>query len=435
MNNKLIITLLIFISLFCFNKTVYGQTNKDVVAKYIMENGSIFYEKTLEQNNEINIPLDDRTITIKSDNLKDNGTSIILIPVTSNAFDWITSDYSDKSNLKGYYIDFYKNNEKTALNGSINIKTKSCSSCNLEKVYLYDLNKNILSSTNNIDNNMNVNINKSGYLLFNSNALKTIDLEISNYGDIVVDNKAYSGNTKLYSDSKDKEIAIRPNLGYIIDKVILNNNDITEDVSANYLKLKLDDTNNLKVTFKKETITESKEKIKISGVATYNGEPVKNAKVWLHNNSLVTYTDEEGNYTFNDVEPGNYSISFEKNNSVIGYSTFKVTASDKKDTNISLNNDVVEIEVNNKSKTLNVDFSLEDDLRINYSNVYTIIKGDVNCDGLVNVTDLVQLRMYLAGLKTLTNRGLEAANLKEDNKIDITDLIKLRRYLAGLEKI
>ena len=74
-------------------------------------------------------------------------------------------------------------------------------------------------------------------------------------------------------------------------------------------------------------------------------------------------------------------------------------------------------------------------MRIDFSNVYSVIKGDVNCDGLVNVTDLVQLRMYLAGLKTLTNRGLEAANLKEDNKIDITDLIKLRRYLAGLEKL
>ena len=88
----------------------------------------------------------------------------------------------------------------------------------------------------------------------------------------------------------------------------------------------------------------------------------------------------------------------------------------------------------NRTNIIHMNLNIESNLKIDFSNFYSIIKGDVNCDGLVNVTDLVQLRMYLSKMKELSSRGLEAANIKEDNKIDITDLIKLRRYLAGLEK-
>ena len=437
MNKKLLISLLIFVLLFCFHSNVYANNeyNGSVTAKYVVENGSKFYEKTLNQNNEINIELEDRTITITSNNAKDDDKNIVLIPVTDDAFNWLTSEYDNKTNLKAYYVNFYENNKKTSLNGNLNIGIKACDSCNLEKVYFYDTTKQIIDSTNNIDNNMSINIKKSGYLLFSNNVLKKIYLEMSDFGDLVLDNKIYKGNDVIYSDSDDKEIAIRPNSGYVIDKVLLNGVDITDKISGNYLKLNLKDTNKLKVTFKKETNTNPDNKFIISGTATLNGKPISNAKVKLHNSSLITYTDSEGKFAFENVVSGDHTISFESDNSVLGYSLFKIIPGDNKNTEASLDGDVTEIHVNNKTKIINLDLNLEKDLRIDFSNVYSVIKGDVNCDGLVNVTDLVQLRMYLAGLKTLTNRGLEAANLKEDNKIDITDLIKLRRYLAGLEKL
>ena len=435
--NKKFFLLVIFVSLFCFDSNVYAvtETNGDVTAKYVMENGSVFYEETLNQNNQINIKLEDRTITITSDNYKDSNTDVVLIPVTSNAFDWLTSEYGDKSNLKGYYIDFFKNNEKVSLNGNLNIKIKSCDLCNLEKVYFYDVTKKLIDSTNNVNNGMDFNINKSGYLLFNNNVLKTIKLEMSDYGDLVFDNKVYKNNNIIYTDSITNEIAIRPDSGYVIDKILLNTKDVTNNVVANYLKLNLNNTNNLNIILKKDAGITPNDKFIISGVASLSGKPISNVKVRLHNSSITTYTDEFGNFKFENVASGSHTISLEDNNEVIGYTLFNIIPSDRRDTEISLDNEITEIFISNKSKVINLDLNLEDDLKINFNNVYTIIKGDVNSDGLVNVTDLVQMRMYLAGIKTLTNKGLEAANLKDDNKINITDLIKLRRYLAGLENL
>jgi len=59
--------------------------------------------------------------------------------------------------------------------------------------------------------------------------------------------------------------------------------------------------------------------------------------------------------------------------------------------------------------------------------------GDLNGDGLINITDLVMLRRYLAGVAELNEGGIKAADLNNDGKVNITDLVILRRRLAGLE--
>ena len=56
---------------------------------------------------------------------------------------------------------------------------------------------------------------------------------------------------------------------------------------------------------------------------------------------------------------------------------------------------------------------------------YTDIKGDVNNDGLFNVSDLVMLQKYLLGNGTLTN--WKNGNLCCDDRIDVFDLILVRR--------
>jgi len=61
--------------------------------------------------------------------------------------------------------------------------------------------------------------------------------------------------------------------------------------------------------------------------------------------------------------------------------------------------------------------------------------GDINCDGKINMTDIIRLRKYFAGKETLNNQSLKNADINKDGKVNMTDIIKLRKYLAGKEKI
>lgn len=58
----------------------------------------------------------------------------------------------------------------------------------------------------------------------------------------------------------------------------------------------------------------------------------------------------------------------------------------------------------------------------------TIIRGDVNGDGKVSITDLSKLREYLSGGKGTVGAG---ADVNGDGKVSITDLSKLREILAN----
>ena len=62
-------------------------------------------------------------------------------------------------------------------------------------------------------------------------------------------------------------------------------------------------------------------------------------------------------------------------------------------------------------------------------------KADINDDALIDITDLVILRQYLAEIVLKDKINVLAADINEDGNVDITDLIILRKHLAGLEEI
>ncbi len=58
-------------------------------------------------------------------------------------------------------------------------------------------------------------------------------------------------------------------------------------------------------------------------------------------------------------------------------------------------------------------------------------KGDINLDGKITSTDVLQLKQYLVGTRDLTWQGLQNADLNGDGSISGTDLTLLQNLLTG----
>lgn len=63
----------------------------------------------------------------------------------------------------------------------------------------------------------------------------------------------------------------------------------------------------------------------------------------------------------------------------------------------------------------------------------TVVTGDVNGDGSISITDLIQINRHLLGLQKLTGASLKAADTNNSASVTISDLVKTNRFLLGLE--
>ncbi len=64
--------------------------------------------------------------------------------------------------------------------------------------------------------------------------------------------------------------------------------------------------------------------------------------------------------------------------------------------------------------------------------VSSVIKGDVNGDGAVNVVDALFVAQYTVGLRTLTSAQLAAADVNCDGNVNVVDSLFIAQYTVGL---
>ncbi len=61
-----------------------------------------------------------------------------------------------------------------------------------------------------------------------------------------------------------------------------------------------------------------------------------------------------------------------------------------------------------------------------------VIRGDVNGDGLINITDMLSVKSHILGKSTLTGAEVLAADISGDGIINITDVLQLKAHILGM---
>ncbi len=72
---------------------------------------------------------------------------------------------------------------------------------------------------------------------------------------------------------------------------------------------------------------------------------------------------------------------------------------------------------------------------VNNKSYTLVVKGDVNGDGRITITDVVALQSHVVGKQTLTGAYKEAADLNGDTNITITDVVKAARVIVGKDSL
>ena len=61
-----------------------------------------------------------------------------------------------------------------------------------------------------------------------------------------------------------------------------------------------------------------------------------------------------------------------------------------------------------------------------------IVVGDINCDGMCNISDLSKYKRYIIEENKLSNLQLEAADVNHDKESNLTDLSQIVKYIIGM---
>lgn len=160
--------------------------------------------------------------------------------------------------------------------------------------------------------------------------------------------------------------------------------------------------------------------------------------------------EEEYTYSVTDIIFENSAITLDVGESkIIGYTIVPDNATNKDILWESSNPSIVSVDASgaiiarspgnatitvkskdgNTTKTINVTVNASETPEIE------VTLGDINLDGAINMTDLIKLRKYFAGLETLDERALKNADINKDGTVNMTDIIRLRKYFAGLEDL
>ena len=122
----------------------------------------------------------------------------------------------------------------------------------------------------------------------------------------------------------EPRLLIRAESGKVIKLVVLNGDDVTADLHGGYLDLApIHEDKEITVTTEDDPAV-PENTYTVSGKVTLNGQPLANVDLELRSTLKTAKTDENGCFTFEDVEPGKHSLTALSESLVIGYLSFEL---------------------------------------------------------------------------------------------------------------
>lgn len=252
--------------------------------------------------------------------------------------------------------------------------------------------------------NLNVNENKLQILNEKGNLVVELDILSINFNDLnVLDNVINITEEVIYDDFVSN-IVKSEKIGYKIkdgdDEVDIDSLITDGMVLEIYIENLLLDTYEIKI------------------IDDVNDEIVFNNNIILDDdNSYIKYKGEEVSVIdfLNNIEISeNFRVFISD-----------ITGNEKGDNDLVVTGDMLTLFVGSEKK----------------SEYKIVIRGDVNGDGRVNLTDLVQLRKHIVGWKNpetgivenKTGLYLYAIDMNNDKIISLIDLVRVRKVLVGID--
>ena len=133
----------------------------------------------------------------------------------------------------------------------------------------------------------------------------------------------------------EPRLLIRAESGKVIKSVVLNGEDVTADLHGGYLDLApIYEDKVITVTTEDEPAA-SQNTYTVSGKVTLNGQPLANVDLELRSTLKTAKTDENGCFTFEDVEPGKHSLTALSESLIIGYLSFDLKEDAESDVSLA----------------------------------------------------------------------------------------------------
>lgn len=195
---------------------------------------------------------------------------------------------------------------------------------------------------------------------------------MSEHAEIFINGK--SGSEFCVDRLSEPHILIRPSGNYMITKVLMNGEDVTDKFSGGYLFIgKIFEDKTLTIETEKAMFPETLVNFSIKGTMTMNDKPFEGATIELHRTLKTSMTDKDGKFTFINVESGKHSMTVLKDDRVMGYIEFEIQLGNETSF-ILLEDGSYLVTIPDDIESVEFDFNLTDDGKIEIKNILTSTK-------------------------------------------------------------
>lgn len=205
----------------------------------------------------------------------------------------------------------------------------------------------------------------------------TMTIQIASGGAVM--DEAGATHTSSYTidvfDGASFALTLVPDTNYEVDQVKLNGQVLS--ITNNKVEIaKVLQDSTIAITWKKATPVDPEEPEKevytIIGTITENGKPASDIYLELHSEPKTFITGNDGTFRFENVEPGNHTLTAYRNQKQVGFLAFKLSKEGVGINIEKLPDGTFQLNVDQNVTTLELDIALEQNGTMSITNATSV---------------------------------------------------------------